>query len=97
MKNPADPSLGLEEHTEQFYEEKIYNRTDHYKISNDMAKKIREYDSNYFVVIISNYAWEKHFSEDLGRTIENCGGWLIKEFTNLGSARFGNFTEVSDF
>jgi len=62
-----------------------------------MAKEIRKYDSNYFIVIISNYAWEKHFSEDLGQTIENCGGWLIKEYMNLGAARFGNFTRVTDF
>ena len=62
-----------------------------------MAKKIREYDSNYFIVIISNYAWEKHFSEDLGNTIENCGGWLIKEYIHQGAARFSNYTTVTDF
>jgi hypothetical protein len=62
-----------------------------------MAKKIREYDSNYFIVVVSNYAWESYFSDDLARTLENCGGFLIKEFANLGSARFGNFTRVHDF
>lgn len=66
-----------------FYEEKIYNRTDHFEQSNLMAKKIRSYDSTHFIIIVSQIAWEKHFSEDLGRTIENCGGWLIKEYMHL--------------
>ena len=46
-----------------------------------MAKKIREYTSDYFIVVVSNYAWESYFSDELGRTLENCGAFLIKEFS----------------
>ena len=49
--------------------EKIYNRTDNYKIANEMAAKIREYNSNYFVIVISNYGWESLFSENLAKTL----------------------------
>ena len=62
-----------------------------------MAKAIRKYDSTYFIVIVSQIAWEKHFSEDLGRTIENCGGWLIKEFMHLAPARLSNLTTPNGF
>lgn len=62
-----------------------------------MAKKIREYTSDYFIVVVSNYAWESYFSDELARTLENCGAFLIKEFTHLASSRFGNFTKVYDF
>ena len=62
-----------------------------------MAKEIRKYDSNYFVIVVSNYAWEQYLSEDLVRTIENCGGFLIKEFFNIAKARYGNFTTVTGF
>ena len=62
-----------------------------------MAKTIRNFDSSYFIIIVSNIAWEKHFSEDLGRTIENCGGWLIKEYMHLAQARFSNFTSFDGF
>ena len=74
--------------------EKIYNRTDNFKISNDLAKKIREYDSNYFIILISNYGWESYFSEELGITLENYGGFLIKEMLFKASARFGAFTKI---
>lgn len=78
-----------------FYDiDKIYNRTSLYKNANDMAKKIREYDSSHFIIVTSNYAWESYFSDDLGRTLENCGAQLIKEFTYLAAARYGNFTRV---
>lgn len=60
--------------------DKIYNRTDKYYNANEMAKKIREYDRTNFIVVISNYAWESYFSDDLGRTLENCGAFLVKEF-----------------
>ena len=36
-------------------------------------------------------------SEDLARTLENCGGFLIKEFFNVAKARYGNFTTVTGF
>ena len=75
----------------------VYNKTDNFYNSNQMAKKIREYDSNYFIVVVSNYAWESYFSEDLGRTLENCGAFLVKEFTHQAAARFGNFSRIYDF
>lgn len=75
----------------------IYNRTQIYRESNNMAMKIREYDSNYFIIVVSQYAWESYFSDELGRTLENCGAFLIKEFTYQASARFGNFTRITDF
>jgi hypothetical protein len=60
-----------------------------------MARAIREKaDSTTFVVVVSNYAWESYFSDDLGRTLENCGAFLIKEFMHLGAARFGNFSRT---
>lgn len=62
-----------------------------------MAKKIRSYDSNYFIVVVSNYAWESYFSKELADTLENCGAFLIKEFAITASARFGNFTRITDF
>lgn len=67
------------------------------KNANEMAKKIREYDSNYFVIVVSNYGWESYFSEDLGNTLEDYGAILIKEFTWSASARYGNFTQTHDF
>lgn len=75
----------------------IYNRTFVFETANDMAKKIREYDSTYFIVITSNYAWESYFSKELGETLENCGASLIKEFINLADVRYGNFTKVYGF
>lgn len=62
-----------------------------------MAKKIREFDSRYFIIVVSNYAWESYFSDDLGRTLENCGALLIKEFTYLSQARFSEFTRNYNF
>ena len=75
----------------------IYNRTNYYLNANKMANVIRNYDSNYFVIVVSNYAWEHYLSEDLARTLENCGGFLIKEFFNIAKARYGNFTTVTGF
>ena len=72
----------IEEKTSFVDFERIYNRTNHYRNANEMAAKIREYDSNYFIVVTSNYAWESMFSEELGKTLEDYGGFLIKEFTN---------------
>ena len=59
-----------------------------------MAKKIREYDRTNFIVVVSNYAWESYFSDDLGRTLENCGAFLIKEFMHQGARRFSNHTRT---
>ena len=63
-----------------------------------MGKDIRFHsDAATFVIIVSGYAWEGYFSDDLANTIENCGGFLIKEFTHLASSRFGNATTQTDF
>ena len=93
----GEQSDDIEETNRIFNEEKIYNRTNNYRVANEMAKKIREYDSNYFIVITSNYAWESYFSEELGKTIEDYGGFLIKEFMHQASARFGHFTHLTNF
>ena len=61
-----------------------------------MAAKIREYDSNYFIVVVSNFGWEQYFSKELADTLENCGAFLIKEFASA-SVMHGNFTKVTDF
>ena len=85
----------FEKDADDFYDiDKIYNRTSLYRNANEMAKKIREFNSSHFIIVTSQYGWESYFSEDLGRTLENCGAILIKEFTNLASARFGNFTRI---
>ena len=79
---------------QEFNEDKIYNRTDKYYNSNQMAKQIRKYDRTHFIVVVSNYAWESYFSDDLGRTLENCGAFLIKEFMHQGARRFSNHTRT---
>jgi hypothetical protein len=56
-----------------------------------------KYNSTNFIIVVSNYAWESLFSEDLGYALENCGAILIKEFTQRAAARFGNFTSIYDF
>ena len=35
---------------------------DDFGIANKMAKKIKQYDQNFFVVVVSQYSWEKQFS-----------------------------------
>ena len=75
----------------------VYNRTNYFKIATDMATHIHRFDSTHFIVVTSNYAWESYFSEELGRTLENCGAFLIKEFMNMATARFGNLTRIYDF
>ena len=62
-----------------------------------MAWTIREYDSNYFIIVVSNYGWESRFSEELGQTLENCGAWLIREVMFKGFERYGSFTKVRGF
>lgn len=32
---------------------------DDFKFANDMAKMIKQYNQNYFIVVISQYSWEK--------------------------------------
>ena len=89
------PYIIMENSTNKTYEnEKIYNRTDDYTTANKMAMKIREYDSNYFIIIVSNYGWESRFSKELGLTLENCGSFLIKEMLFKGFSRFGDFTKT---
>lgn len=75
----------------------VWNRTNIFKYANNMAETIARFDQTHFIIVVSNYAWESYFSEELGRTLENCGAFLIKEFLHLAAARFGDFTRVHDF
>lgn len=36
---------------------------DDFGIANSMARKIKQYDFNYFIVVISQYSWEQQFSK----------------------------------
>ena len=36
---------------------------DDFGIANSMAKRIKMYDYNYFIVVISQYSWEQQFSK----------------------------------
>ena len=43
----------------------------------DIWEQTADRESAYFIIVVSGYAWEGYFSEDLGHTLENCGGFLI--------------------
>lgn len=57
-----------------------------------MARRIRQYDYNYFIVVISQHSWEKQFSQELGEALLNCGALNVAEMTSHYSPRFGNKT-----
>ena len=73
-----------------------YSVIDDFVISRTMAEKIREYDYNYFIVVLSNYAWEPFFSKELGEALHHCGALNIAEMTYHFSPRFGNGTTFED-
>ena len=68
-------------------------RTDEFKVARELATKIQEYDENYFIVLVSNNAWEHYFSENLGDVLSRYGGQNIREFTYEHSIRFGEKTK----
>lgn len=39
---------------------------DDFVTAREMAQSIRKYDYNYFIVVLSQYAWEPFFSKELG-------------------------------
>ena len=41
--------------------------------AHEMALKIREYDYNYFVVVLSQVGWESNFSAELRDALVHCG------------------------
>lgn len=57
-----------------------------------MARRIKMYDMNYFIVVISQYSWEEQFSKELGEVLGGCGAFNILEFANHFAPRFGNGT-----
>lgn len=65
---------------------------DDFAVSNEMARKIKEYGYNYFVVIVSNYSWEQFFSKELAEVLQNCGAMNILEFSSHFSPKYGNKT-----
>ncbi len=65
---------------------------DDFAVSNAMARKIKEYGYNYFVVIVSNYSWEQFFSKELAEVLQNCGALNIMEFSSHFSPKYGNKT-----
>ena len=70
-----------------------FTAIDDFGIANDMAKRIRAYDYNYFIVVASQHSWEQQFSKELGETLMHCGALNIMEMTNHFSPRFGNSTK----
>ena len=48
-----------------------------------MAAKIRSFNSNYFVIIISSYAWEPYFNKNLSQAILEIGGYLTLPFVKM--------------
>lgn len=61
-----------------------------------MAQRIRNYDYNYFIIVISQYKWEGYFSKELGEALLHCGAFNIAEMTNHFSPRFGKKTTFQD-
>ena len=60
--------------------EKNYTKVDNFIESKEMANEIRKYGSDKFIIVVSNYAFEKYLGEDLVKTLENCGAFQINEF-----------------
>ena len=61
-----------------------------------MAQTIRKYDYNYFIIVVSQYSFEKQFSKELGEALMHCGALSIAELTNHFSPRYGNKTVFED-
>ena len=62
----------------------------------EMAQRIRAYDYNYFIVVLSQYSWEVQFSKELGEALLHCGAFNVAEMTGLFSPRYGNKTTFED-
>ncbi|CDW74032.1 UNKNOWN [Stylonychia lemnae] len=71
-----------------------YLKDDNFQVSHNLARKIKEYDNKYFIVLVSQNAWELRFSKELGEALMQCGALNIMEFTNHFSAVFGEKTHV---
>ena len=63
-----------------------------FAIANKMAQRIRAYNYNYFIVVISQHSWELQFSKELGEALLHCGALNIAEMAGHFSPRFGNRT-----
>ena len=69
---------------------------DDFKIAREMANRIRMYDYNYFIVVISQHSWEGQFSKELGEALLHCGALNVAEMTAHFSPRYGNKTTAED-
>ena len=61
-----------------------------------MAQRIRAYNYNYFIVVVSQHSWELQFSKELGEALLHCGALNIAEMAAHFSPRFGNRTTFQD-
>ncbi|TNV82359.1 hypothetical protein FGO68_gene16422 [Halteria grandinella] len=69
-----------------------YQNPNEFEAAHRLAKRIKMYDSNYFIIIVSQNAWENNFSKELGNVLMNCGAFVVEEFINHYSTRFGQKT-----
>lgn len=60
--------------------------------ANQMAQRIKMYDQNFFIVVISQYSWEQQFSKELGEVLASCGALNVLEFAQHYFPRFSNST-----
>eukprot|EP00347_Sterkiella_histriomuscorum_P012274 403369219 len=71
-----------------------YKRVDKYSVAHQMARKIKQYDNKYFIVIVSQNAWELNFSKELGDALVQCGALNILEIATHYSPIFGEKTQI---
>jgi len=80
--------------------EKVYGGhydTQNEQVSNELSNKIRSYNENYFIILVSCVAWEKHITETLVKTLTNCGAIRILEFYNSFRDKYSLETTAVDF
>lgn len=89
-------TIPWDQETESIYSRRSddYKSIDDFSIAHAMAQRIKQYDYNYFIVVISQHSWESQFSWELGEALLNCGALNVAEMTGHYSARFGNKTTV---
>lgn len=69
-----------------------YQNPNEFEAAHRLATTIKMYDSNYFIIIVSQNAWENNFSKELGNVLMNCGAFVVEEFIHHYSTRFGQKT-----
>jgi hypothetical protein len=54
-----------------------YQNPNEFEAAHRLATRIKMYDSNYFIILVSQNSWENNFSKELGDVLMNCGSFVV--------------------